>query len=719
MNLRRIKTTFNRQHDQRDCGIACLSSVVNLYGGSIKAEQLRLWSGTNHRGTTLLGLYQAAQKCGFEAEGCKADIEYIKKHDAPLILHITLPQNLQHYIIYYGSKKGKAIIGDPAKGIELLAYDELDKLWQSKTFLTLKPNNTFQLAKSSNKEKRLWFWQLIEEDMPILFASVVIGLLTALLGLSLAVFNQKLVDDIIPEGGADKMTIAVVLLCFLLIIKGGLKALRANVLLKQGRLFSVKIATRFFSKLLSLPKTFYDSRRSGDLVARLNDTSRIQVFVSRTLGSMTISGIVLFVSLVAILLYNQTVGLIAIAILPLYVIILIGMHKTIAKKQRRVLEHYAHSESFYLNTLQGIEPLQDFNRIDFFGDRNTVIYKRYQEQVYKLGSVSIKLGLIADLAGVVNLGTVLGYGVYQVYSGIIKTGELLAIITLVNSVVPTITSLLINFMSIQEARIAFDRMFEFIKVSDGEKREGSTADSILPLNVSKVSFRFPGRSLLLQNVELKVEKNQIVALLGESGCGKSTLINLIKGNYPVENGDIRFNNTLPDWDVLRQKISVVPQSIALFNESVLFNITLSQPTEVLLNQTHKQLSELGLLSYFEELPQGLLTQVGEEGINLSGGQKQVVAIARALIHQPELLILDEATSAMDRATEANILNLIQKLKKQMSVLFITHRVHVLAGLADRIYILDGTTIVDQGSPSELMLRENAYSDFWKQINIYA
>ena len=166
-----------------------------------------------------------------------------------------------------------------------------------------------------------------------------------------------------------------------------------------------------------------------------------------------------------------------------------------------------------------------------------------------------------------------------------------------------------------------------------------------------------------------------------------------------------------DW---RNLIGVVPQQVHIFNGTVLENIAFEDATQNV-GQVIDFLKEYGFVGFIDSLPQSSMTLVGEEGINLSGGQKQMIAIARALYHRPQMLILDEATSAMDRQSELFVLGLLKKIKKKIAIIFITHRLHVLKNFCDRIYILKNGVISDQGSHFDLLQTENIYSQYWADL----
>lgn len=207
------------QQDQSDCGVACLLSLVNFYGGTGNLEKLRELSGTNAIGTTLLGLYQTANKIGFDADAYKTGLQQLKTIESPCILHVVNEGNLQHYVVCFiyskpeaDGLKGTFTIGDPARGILTLGEKELEKNWQSKTLLTLHPNIEFVLAKQETKAKWEWFKALIKPDLNILGLTMLLGIFATILGLAIAIFTQKLIDQIIPSGNTTRLIVSLVAL---------------------------------------------------------------------------------------------------------------------------------------------------------------------------------------------------------------------------------------------------------------------------------------------------------------------------------------------------------------------------------------------------------------------------------------------------------------------------------------------------------------------------
>ncbi|MDY0988871.1 peptidase domain-containing ABC transporter [Flavobacterium sp. CFBP9031] len=716
MNLKHIQKTHTLQLDQSDCGVACLLSMIKLYNGNNSIEKLREISGTNKLGTTMLGLYQAAGQLGFNSEGFEADIKALINYKQPVILHVLIENQLQHYIVCYKYNDDKSfLIGDPAKGIYTLSVQDLEKIWASKTCLTLEPNEHFVTEKLEKNAQRKWFLEILKEDYKLIWISILLGVFIAGLGMSMALFSQKLIDDILPSHNINKLISGISLLALLLLARIGLSILRQYFLLQQSKDFNNRINNSFFSSLLHLPKSFFDTRKTGELIARLNDAQRVQSVIRMLTSTLVIDILVAIISLVFLLVYSWKLGLISLLSLPIYFFIIYSNNKKIIKSQTEIMQSNAVNESNYINSIQGISTIKNDNKQDIFTKLNEHIFSNFQEKVFNLGKVNITLSWQSSLASVAFSIGILIYTSILVFNKQIKIGELMAILGISGSLLPSIANLALISIPINEAKIAFSRMYEFASI-EKENEEGLEISEINKISIQNLSFRFAGRSVLFHDINIEIEKGKITALVGESGGGKSTIGQIIQRFYQFENGNIIVNNKLKLQEIglksYRNLLSVIPQEITIFNGNVLDNILLG--VEDLPENLMKFIQEYGFESFFNKLPQGLATIVGEEGINLSDGQKQIIALARALYKKPQFLIMDEATSAMDRNTENFTIKLLQKIKEDCAVFFISHRLNKLRNIADTIYILENNTIFKSGNHEELMQSDNFYSEYVRE-----
>ncbi|MDA3929914.1 MAG: ABC transporter transmembrane domain-containing protein [Prolixibacteraceae bacterium] len=615
MKIKKLKKTFIKQHDQTDCGVACLISITRYYEGNTSFEYLRDISGTNIEGTTLLGLWQAGRKIGFDADGCEADILALRDHNLPTILHIELSNGLQHYVVYYGETKGKAIVGDPSKGIELMDFNSLDELWKSKKCLTLEPNNSFKQRTNFTKEKIAWIKQLVNDDLQALVSSSFMGLVIAILGLSTAIFNQALIDKILPNHNFSKLHTGIWLLCTLLIVQVLVQYMRRIILIVQQRNFQNRIISSFFDKLLALPKSFFDTRKSGDLLARLNDTSRIQQFISEFFSLFVIEFLLLLTSLLFLLIYNVDAGLITLAILPIFIVYMYFQNNKIVKSQQQVMVNFSESQSNYIDTFSGIEVIKNHNLQNVFGNRNLNIYKKFQDSILLLGKISLKINFITGVIGAVYLVLIILNASGKVINEKLSLGQLMAIFTVASGIIPLTSHLTGMLIQFREADVALNRMMELMQYEKKDRKGEVIIECFEELSITDISFRYAGRSLLFKHLSINVRQGEITALLGENGCGKSTLSALIQNFYAPEAGDIKINNnsiTEIDMDNLRQHLGVVPQNIHIFNNNIYFNITNEEYSKEGLNRFNGFIKQYKLDFFFEQFPNNIMTLVGEK-----------------------------------------------------------------------------------------------------------
>lgn len=719
-NVTRIKKSGQLQHDISDCGAACLVSIIKYYGGSSTIEKIRKLSGTTQSGTSMLGLYQAAKQSGMDATGYEATIKDIIDYGNVLILHVFPEEGMEHYIVSYGFKEGRFVVWDPSKGLTLITETELEKIWKSKKCLGLVPNNTFISESENRSVKKYWILKAIKPEKDLLITSVVIGILISSLGMAMAVFTQKLIDKIIPSGEINVLIISSVLVLALLSGRIVLSAIRQFLLLTQGKSFNIRIVDDFYRALLFLPKPFFETRKTGDFVARLNDTMRIQRVIAEIVGTYIIDILILCITIVMLFYYSLVSAIVSLICLPVFFMIVYSWNKKIISAQHSVMSGYAINESNFINSLRGITEIKSMNWQNDFSNKNKTIYTDFQERAFLLGKIKVKLGLLTGLAGTLYIIIILFYSSSQVMGSKLTQGELMAVLSLSSTLLPSVLNLALIGIPLSEAKVALNRMFEFTQIEPEEIGDNNNEDelNIRQLKLKDISFRFPGQKLLLDKVGMTIGKGKLVSIVGESGCGKSTLASIILRFLSTEEGKIIINDSIDsstvDINKWRAKVGIIPQEIHIFNGTILQNL-LTEITESKVHDLINTIRSFGLSNFIESFPSGLFTLVGEEGINLSGGQKQLMSFIRVLINKPDILVIDEGTSNMDRGTESMIMNLIARLKTEMGILLISHRINMIKNLSDYIYVIEDRVISTRGTHDELMNQDNLYKRFWNDF----
>ncbi|MBV5280859.1 MAG: peptidase domain-containing ABC transporter [Paludibacter sp.] len=685
--LKQIRKDHILQRYQSDCGVACLLSIIQYYGGSESIERLRELSGTTMQGTTLFGLYQTAEKMGFEASGVRGEIRELKNNEVPVVLHFLYEDGLEHYVVCYGyNAEDGFLIGDPATEVKYLTEKELDLYWKKRFCLILSPNKNFRTTKATSKKKRKLFIQLLKVDYKLLFFTVLIGMCIALLGMAMSIFSQKLIDNILPAHNIHKLISGIILLALLLILRVGFMVLREFIILKQSRDFNNRVNTNFFKNILQLPKIFFDNRKIGELVARLNDTHRIQDVIKSIVSSTVLDSMICLISIIILWVYSWQIALICLTSLPIYFYLIYRNRKKIIFSQKSIMQAYALNESNYIATIQGIATVKNDSKQGFFEKNSINVYHNFQDKIFDLGLINIRMSWQAGFAGVIFLICILCYTTIAVLNKELKLGELMAILGISGSLLPSIGNLALVFIPINEAKVAFDRMYDFISV-EKEFEEGEDIDELNSIELKDISFCFAGRKPLFENVNITLSKGTITAIIGESGSGKTTLANILQKFYPWEKGKIVVNNehelqhiSIESW---RSRMGVIPQEVHIFNGNVLYNIVLDDNCNNELLQ--EIINQYDLSGFILNLPNGLMTLVGEEGVNLSGGQKQIIGLLRVLYRQPQFYILDEPTAALDKNTEKLVICILEKIKKNSIILLITHRLSLIDHIADTTY----------------------------------
>jgi len=691
----KLPRKFVLQQDQHDCGVACLRNILSYYKAELSLEKLREWSGTGIQGTTLLGLHQAAGLAGFMAAGAEAgSMADLKEVQHPCILPVTINGSMLHYVVYYPEQNTKNfLIGDPAIGLIRVEAPQLEKIWVTRTVLLLEPGDRLSRWQQQRHNQLGWLWQMLKEDVHLLYAAAVLGVVCCVLNLSTAVFSQRLVDHILPGKRRTELLAGIAALGLLLVIKSLLSRVRQFLLIRQGYGFNTRLTSSFYRSVLHLDKFFFDNRKTGDLIARLNDTLRIQQAVSYILGEMSIQCLVLTATLCLLFVYSWPIGVFCLLMLPVIFGIVKYFERWIIREQRSVMIAQARNESNYVDSIRGIQTIKVMNRENLFAGIAKDIFTAFQGSVWQLGKVRVRFTSVLEIATAAMGLAIITWGALDTLNGALRIGQMIAILQLSGMFVQTAVLAALTNLQVQEAVVAMDRMYEFT-MQEPEYEAGAGAGKTPPdefrrLSMQQVGFRFPGKRLLLKNISLEVEKGEIIAIAGESGQGKSTLLQILQKFYPAEGGLMKVNDQdFRSVDTVRWRkiVGVVPQEIAVFSGSLLANICLDLSPEHA-DRVPQFCKALGFDRYFEAFPQGYATILGEGGVALSGGQRQLLALARCLYANPRLILLDEPTAAMDTATEQFVIGVLRDYRQVAGMLVISHK-DSLTAIADRVYLLE-------------------------------
>lgn len=704
-----------KQHDITDCGAACIASVCAHYQLKLPIARIRQKAGTDQKGTNLLGMIAAVEQLGFSAKGVKAQVEALPKVPLPAIAHVIVQQRLHHYIVLYKVEKNGVQVMDPGTGkLEKWSLDKFKEMWTG-VLLLLAPTDKFETGTQQiSIGKR--FWHLLKPHRFVLTQVLLGAIVYTLLGLASPIYIQKITDQVLGSGNTNLLNLLSISMLFLVFSQLLLNWFKSIFVLKTGQMIDSVLILGYYKHLLNLPQRFFDTMRIGEILSRIGDAVNIRTFINDVAINLVVNVLIVVFSFCLMFTYYWKFAALAALTLPLYLLIYWLSNRLNKTWERKLMEDAANLETQLVESLNNIRTIKQFGIEPFTNVRTEQKFITLLNTIFKSAQNQLILGNATEFVNRLFTILLLWSGSYFVLNQHITPGELLSFYALIGYFQSPISSLIGMNRTIQNAWIAADRLFEVIDLETEtvshtiELRAEQLGDIVL----ENVQFSYGTRKLVFQNLNLRFEKGSSTGIVGESGCGKSTLISILQQLYPIQAGKIHFGNIDLQYisrQALRRLVAVVPQEVDIFAGSVLENIALGDPNPqferiVLLCQ------QLGILNFIESLPGGFGAELGENGANLSGGQKQRLGIVRALYRNPEVLILDEATSSLDSASEAYVQNTLGYLQEQgKTIIIIAHRLSTVMD-ADKIVVLHEGQVVEEGNHSHLLQTRGAYFQLW-------
>lgn len=705
-----------KQHDITDCGAACLASVASHYGLKLPISKIRQYASTDKKGTNILGMIEAAENIGFTAKGVKGEFDSLFGIPTPAIAHVVVKQVLHHFVVIYKAT-GKFIeVMDPIDGkVHKMSHDEFEKQWTGVLVLIM-PNESFRPGSEKvSIVRRLWY--LLQPHRSVLLQAMAGAVVYTLIGLSTAIYVQFVVDHVLVDGNRNLLNLLSSGMIILLVLQIFIGVTKTVFTLKTGQLIDARLILGYYKHLLKLPQRFFDTMRVGEIISRINDAVKIRAFINDVAINVIVNLFIILFSFGLMFTTYWKLGVVMLVIIPVYAMVYLVTNQLNKKTQRKLMEDAADLESQLVESLNSVSTIKQFGLESFANIKTETRFIQLLKTVYKSGLNSVFSGNASQFTSRIFTIILLWVGAVYVLQGSLTPGELLSFYAVVGYFTGPVSELVGMNKTIQDAMIAADRLFEIMDLDQEEqgKKVNLKPELIGDIRFKEVHFRYGSRMDVFESLDLVVSKGKVTAFVGESGSGKTTLVNILQKLYPIKSGRVligEMNLAHIDTQSLRKALTVVPQEIDLFAGNVIENIAVGQ-FEPDMEKIITICKKLGILSFIEDLPNGFETYLGENGATLSGGQIQRIAIARALYKDPEILILDEATSSLDSASEQYVKKAINYLRKQeKTVILIAHRLSTVF-MADRICVLEKGRLVEEGSHEELIKQQNHYYKLWQ------
>lgn len=714
-----------KQRDNTDCGAACLASVGEYYKLKMPISQIRQLAGTDKMGTSVFGIIKAAELMGFTAKGVKSNADALFAIPLPAIVHIELPFNgmkYGHYVVLYKTKGKKLFYMDPSDGKMHTEY--VDNF--SKTFtgiiILISPNDSFQKHnyKISNFSR---FVFLAKPHRMVLIQCLIGSILYTILGLSTSIYIGKITDYVLIGGNLNLLNVMSIGMILIMLFRAILDIAQSKLMLNTGQQIDVRLILGYYKHLLTLPQTFFDTMRVGEIISRISDAAKIRTFVNDTIIALIVNSFIVIFSLILMFVYNSKLALIMLLCIPFYITLSVVVNFVNKKQERKVMERTASLEGQFVESINSIRTIKQFGIENYENEKTEKKFIRLIDTIYHSGINAIFTRVSTSFFNNILVIVILWIGAILVVNSEITAGVFFSFYAVIGYFISPIEYLINSNKIFQNAVIAADRLFEIMDLEREKGKETETLEFTPKMNgdivFDKVSFSYGTRRAVFTDFSLTIEKSKITAIVGASGSGKTTLSLLLQRLYPLNSGKILIGDNNLNYfshDSIRRYISSVPQQLDLFSGNIIENIALGDYNPDM-EKICSICKELGIYSFIDNLPDGFNSKIGEHGIGLSGGEKQRIAIARALYSNPEILILDESTSSLDIDSESKVQDtLINFNKKGKTVIIIAHRLSTIK-LADRINIIENGKLVESGNHDTLLKKGTRYYEMWEKYNI--
>ena len=699
---------FILQQSSSDCGAACLSMISLYWGKRFTISYLRELVNVGVAGASLKNLAAGAESLGFMARPVRASIGKMAEQKNPWIAHW---QGI-HYVVVYKCKGNRIVVADPAQGKKSISRKEFLQNWSGYA-LVLDPTPRLQQAESQ-KISLGRFVGALGSYKSLMAQIILTSLLVQVFSVVTPLFTQIIFDQVVVHKSLPTLNIFILGLLLFNFWNIGLGATRQYLLAFFSNRLNLTLIGGFINHTLMLPLKFFESRRVGDILTRVQENNKIQQFL---IGQVVLAWLDMVMGLVYLglmLYYNLQLTLLVLALIPPIVILTLVATPILQQVSREIFNESAEQNSLLVEMLTGVSTVKAVAAEREVRWRWEDRFTSSLNLGFKGQNLGIGLQVISGSINTLGSTALLWYGATLVIQDQLTIGQFMAFNMMIGRVISPFLALVGMWNQLQEVLISVERLNDVFE-AEPEQIPGKPM-LILPhlrgeVRFDNVSFRYGSEEErnTLQNISFEAYPGQTIAIVGRSGSGKSTLVKLLQGLYYADSGRVLIDG----HDVrhvspqsLRSQLGVVPQESFLFSGTIMENITLYRPEFTL-----EQVTEVAKLAeahgFIQDLPLGYNTKVGERGSNLSGGQRQRLSIARALLGAPPILVLDEATSSLDTESERRFQNNLERLSRDRTTFVIAHRLSTVRN-ADSILVLDRGILVEQGNHEQLMAQQGLY-----------
>lgn len=713
--VERRRTPTVLQMEAVECGAAALAIILEYHGRYVPLAELRLACGISRDGSKAVNIVRAARTYGVEAKGFrKEDLSGLAELPFPLIVF----WNFKHFLVVEGIGRDRVFLNDPASGPRSVTLEQFDEGFTG-VALTFKPTAEFKREGQRPNAWRALGTRLRGSELPLLFI-LLVSLALVLPGLVVPVFSQVFVDEFLVRGRSDWLVPLLAGMAATALLRAILTWIQQYYLLRFETKLAISSSSRFFWHILRLPVNFFTQRYAGEVGNRVGLNDHVATLLAGQLATSLLGLVTMAFYALVMLNYSVLLTLLGVGIAGVNLAVLIAISRRRVDENQRLLQETGQVVGATMSGLQMIETIKaTAGESDFFA-RWSGFQARALNAQQSLGVSTHFLAAVPPFLSALNHAAVLGFGGYLVIEGHLTLGMLVAFQSLMASFIDPVNRLVslgTLFQSIQGSLVRLEDVLNhqldpMLTRPEPAPVAGVRAQLKLTgeMELRNVTFGYSRLDPpLLRNFSLHLKPGARIALVGRTGCGKSTVAKLVSGLYEPWQGEILFDGR-PRSEVpraiLTNSLALVDQEVFLFDGSARENLTLWDSTapDAAVVRAAKDACIHDMIASRNG---GYDCRIEEGGRNFSGGQRQRLEIARALVNQPTLLLFDEATSALDTITEKLIDAHLRR--RGCACLIVAHRLSTIRD-CDEIIVMDQGLIVQRGTHEELSAKPGVYAD---------
>ncbi|HJW56054.1 MAG TPA: peptidase domain-containing ABC transporter [Burkholderiaceae bacterium] len=698
------------QAEEMDCGAACLAMLCRHYGIPMTLGKLRELANVTTQGATLDSLARTGESLGFTTRGVQCTYEALLGFELPFIVH----WEGYHYVVVYGVSKRQVWVADPAVGFKKMNVEEFERGWSGTCLVFTPGQDMVQLAASRSPWIR--FVGYLHPYKKILAHLFMATFVIQMLGLVPPLIIQNILDGVIVHQNVSLLHLLIVGLVLSSLFTQLMATVRAYLANYMVRNLDFSMMAQFFKHTMSLPFSFFAKRKTGDILARFQENQTIRSFLTESTVTTMLNLLMVFIYFTIMFFYNVKLTLLLIAFVIPIMILTVVVTPKIKNYAREVFAAGTDAQAFLMEALGGVETIKGMGSERPVRLKWEKKYVKSLEVQYRAQMFNIRVGFASQLLNAATTIAILWMGASLVLAHELSIGQLIAFNALMGSVLAPLMGLVGLWSRLADASVAMERLGDILDMEPEQKPVDLPSRVVLPdlqghISLEGVYFRYGGSETqyVLENISLEIQPGELVAIVGRSGSGKTTLAKLLVGFYPPTEGKIivdGYDMSVIDKDYYRAQVGYVMQSNLLFSGTIAENIASGDESP-----DRRRIEEVAKMAdahaFISKMPVGYEQVVGERGVGLSGGQIQRLCIARALYHDPRLLVFDEATSALDTQSESNIIGNLHDILAGRTAVIIAHRLSTIMR-ANKILVLYEGVIVEQGRHEELLDRKGMY-----------